>query len=175
MNICTFCGCFPAQEVIAHETSAEAHVCEHCAAASELKLRALDTGIDQLAYSRHCAKEAFHQAVFGFAKLGKKNRFNYDHPAFREAAHGCKRRARHCCQRCGKKAGGVQAHHWARAYKPASETTAADLTALCAKCHQEITWVRRGLMSGQLQYPIYIRKLHNAIRHYSNTRHGRAR
>ena len=166
MDICTFCGHFPAQQLVSHEGSRAAPVCEYCFTATGLKLDALKADINQMAYFRHCVKVAFYNSVYGVFLNKTRNRFNYDHPTFKEAACRCKLRAKFCCQRCGQKAGGVQAHHWAKNYKPARETTVDDLTALCHKCHAEITWIRRGLMSDQLAYPVYLDKLENAIEFY---------
>ena len=60
--------------------------------------------------------------------------FDYDDPVFRTAADAAKDRSAGHCQICGRKLP-LEAHHWARFYPPAAQTTAADLTGLCRNCH----------------------------------------
>ena len=60
--------------------------------------------------------------------------FNYSHRAYRDAAVAAKARSDGHCQECGEKLP-LEAHHWARHYLPAHETTADALTGLCRLCH----------------------------------------
>lgn len=60
--------------------------------------------------------------------------FNYEHPVFVASATKSKARSSGHCQNCGRKRP-LEAHHWAKSYPPADQTTAADLTALCRECH----------------------------------------
>ena len=60
--------------------------------------------------------------------------FDYDDPVYVAAATAAKARSAGHCQICGRKLP-LEAHHWAKSYPPADQTTAADLTGLCRKCH----------------------------------------
>ena len=60
--------------------------------------------------------------------------FNYAHHVYRDAADDAKARSDGHCQICGRKLP-LEAHHWARRYLPAHETTADALTGLCRTCH----------------------------------------
>ena len=60
--------------------------------------------------------------------------FDYDDPVYVAAATAAKARSDGHCQLCGRKLP-LEAHHWAKFYPPADQTTAADLTGLCRDCH----------------------------------------
>ena len=60
--------------------------------------------------------------------------FNYTHHVYRAAADGATARSDGHCQECGENLP-LEAHHWARRYLPAHETTADALTGLCRTCH----------------------------------------
>ena len=60
--------------------------------------------------------------------------FAYSHHVYRDAADAAKARSDGHCQECGEKLP-LEAHHWARRYLPAHETTADALTGLCRTCH----------------------------------------
>ena len=68
--------------------------------------------------------------------------FDYDHPTYRTAAAAVKDGSDGHCRLCGRK-GPLEAHHWARPYPPADQTTIGDLTALCLRCHirQHLAWL----------------------------------
>ena len=68
--------------------------------------------------------------------------FRYDDPVYRAAAEAVKDRSNGHCQLCGRKLP-LEAHHWARPYPPADQTTIADLTGLCRNCHvkQHLAWL----------------------------------
>ena len=68
--------------------------------------------------------------------------FNYDHPVYRAAAAAVTDSSDGHCQLCGRELP-LEAHHWARPYPPADQTTVADLTGLCRNCHvrQHLAWL----------------------------------
>ena len=73
--------------------------------------------------------------------------FNYQHPVYLRARDKAFARSDDDCQLCGQQPA-AEAHHWAVDYPPADETTANDLTALCAECHFIATTLRRFTRAG---------------------------
>ena len=73
--------------------------------------------------------------------------FNYQHEAYLRARDEAFARSNGRCQFCGLQPA-TEAHHWAVHYPPAHETTADDLTALCAACHLLATTLRRFTRAG---------------------------
>ena len=75
--------------------------------------------------------------------------FNYQNTVYLDARDAAFARSGRpsLCQLCGQQPA-VEAHHWAVDYPPAHETTAADLTALCAECHFVATTLRRFTRAG---------------------------
>lgn len=73
--------------------------------------------------------------------------YNYSHPHYLAARQGAFMRSGGVCQQCGS-APATDAHHWACRYPREDETTADDLTALCATCHEVATIIRRHIQYG---------------------------
>ena len=73
--------------------------------------------------------------------------FEYQNPVYLDARKEAFARSGDLCQLCGQQPA-VEAHHWGVDYPPAHETTAADLTALCAECHFVATTLRRFTRAG---------------------------
>ena len=73
--------------------------------------------------------------------------FNYQHAVYLRARDESFARSKGTCQFCGQQ-DAVEAHHWAVDYPPVYETTANDLTALCADCHFLATTLRRFTRAG---------------------------
>ena len=68
--------------------------------------------------------------------------FDYSHPVYRAARAKAIKRSGGVCQLCGQR-DATEAHHWAINYPAEVDTTANDLTALCAICHEIATTIRR--------------------------------
>ena len=68
--------------------------------------------------------------------------FDYQHSQYRTARTQSFQRSDGLCQYCGQ-VPATEAHHWRMQYKPASETTPDELTALCSLCHELATSLRR--------------------------------
>ena len=73
--------------------------------------------------------------------------FNYHDRFYLDARRKAFARSGEKCQLCGQQKA-VEAHHWSDKYPPAHETTADDLTALCADCHFLATTLRRFTRAG---------------------------
>ena len=73
--------------------------------------------------------------------------FKYQHAVYLRARDESFARSKGTCQFCGQQ-DAVEAHHWAVDYPPVYETTANDLTALCADCHFLTTTLRRFTRAG---------------------------
>ena len=73
--------------------------------------------------------------------------FNYQHAVYLRARDESFARSKGTCRFCGQQ-DAVEAHHWAVDYPPVYETTANDLTALCADCHFLATTLRRFTRAG---------------------------
>ena len=77
--------------------------------------------------------------------------FDYNHPRYRDARIVAIKRSEGWCQFCGLRRAS-EAHHWrgylAGEYKPAEETTADELMALCSSCHDIATAIRKGYHTG---------------------------
>ena len=68
--------------------------------------------------------------------------FDYQHPQYRASRTQAFKRSDGLCQFCGQY-DATEAHHWRMQYKPESETTPDELTALCSLCHELATSMRR--------------------------------
>ena len=77
----------------------------------------------------------------------QRPKFNYQDAVYLDARDKAFARSNGKCQLCGQEPA-AEAHHWAVDYPPADETTANDLTALCAECHFIATTLRRFTRAG---------------------------
>lgn len=68
--------------------------------------------------------------------------FDYQHKQYRASRAQAFERSDGLCQYCGQFPA-TEAHHWRMQYKPPSETTPDELTALCSLCHELATSMRR--------------------------------